>query len=366
MTLDIELIRQFLLQHAETILTWLVAGLVMMLLARFELRRAVRKSAQAMSESVATTVAACVPDIAHAAQVGSAAAEGGAVQMQRAEALRRVALDTVAAVMARGRWLEEVGNLRLPEDALLTGRRGSGADPLLVVAPQPVVQAYLAAQRTFETMAAQLQARRRDALALQDAAQALVAEAAQIEQETASIVLRFEQVNAQAAQAPHGEGGDYQRFLIQKYHALGQREKGSRAGAHRDAGARQPGRRSAGDRGARRRRALHRIAGAADAAAARRLGPRRLAGGVRQLGARSGRPGRAGLTTDFLLSPASGRGRGAAAAGGHAAGHWNHPSPQPSLPGGRGEHPGSRMAGSQRVLSAHAITSSPWLPGLSD
>ncbi|KAA0180983.1 hypothetical protein KZ686_06070 [Cupriavidus cauae] len=225
MTLDIELIRQFLLQHAETILTWLVAGLVMMLLARFELRRAVRKSAQAMSESVATTVAACVPDIAHAAQVGSAAAEGGAVQMQRAEALRRVALDTVAAVMARGRWLEEVGNLRLPEDALLTGRRGSGADPLLVVAPQPVVQAYLAAQRTFETMAAQLQARRRDALALQDAAQALVAEAAQIEQETASIVLRFEQVNAQAAQAPHGEGGDYQRFLIQKYHALGQREK---------------------------------------------------------------------------------------------------------------------------------------------
>lgn len=225
MTLDIELIRQFVLQHAETILTWLVAGLVMMLLARFELRRAVRKSAQAMSESVATTVAACVPDIAHAAQVGSAAAEGGAVQMQRAEALRRVALDTVAAVMARGRWLEEVGNLRLPEDALLTGRRGSGADPLLVVAPQPVVQAYLAAQRTFETMAAQLQARRRDALALQDAAQALVAEAAQIEQETASIVLRFEQVNAQAAQAPHGEGGDYQRFLIQKYHALGQREK---------------------------------------------------------------------------------------------------------------------------------------------
>lgn len=225
MTLDIELIRQFLLQHAETILTWLVAGLVMMLLARFELRRAVRKSAQAMSESVATTVAACVPDIAHAAQVGSAAAEGGAVQMQRAEALRRVALDTVAAVMARGRWLEEVGNLRLPEDALLPGRRGSGADPLLVVAPQPVVQAYLAAQRTFETMAAQLQARRRDALALQDAAQALVAEAAQIEQETASIVLRFEQVNSQAAQAAQADGGDYQRFLIQKYHALGQREK---------------------------------------------------------------------------------------------------------------------------------------------
>lgn len=225
MTLDIELIRQFLLQHAETILTWLVAGLVMMLLARFELRRAVRKSAQAMSESVATTVAACVPDIAHAAQVGSAAAEGGAVQMQRAEALRRVALDTVAAVMARGRWLEEVGNLRLPEDALLTGRRGSGADPLLVVAPQPVVQAYLAAQRNFETMAAQLQARRRDALALQDAAQALVAEAAQIEQETASIVLRFEQVNSQAAQAAQADGGDYQRFLIQKYHALGQREK---------------------------------------------------------------------------------------------------------------------------------------------
>ncbi len=64
MNLDTELIRQFLLAHAETILTWLVAGFVMMLLARFELRRAVRKSAQAMSESVATTVAAacrCCP-----------------------------------------------------------------------------------------------------------------------------------------------------------------------------------------------------------------------------------------------------------------------------------------------------------------
>lgn len=220
---DIELIRQFLLDHAETILTWLVAGLIMMLLARFELRRAVRKSAQAMSEAVATTVAACVPDIAQAAQTGSGGAEGGAVQTQRADALRRVALDTVAAVMARGRWLEEVGNLRLAEDALLPGRRGSGADPLLVVAPQPVVQAYLAAQRSFEAEAGRLQARRREALSLQEAAQALAAEAVQIEQETASIVLRFEQVNAQPPQS--AEGGDYQRFLIQKYHALGQREK---------------------------------------------------------------------------------------------------------------------------------------------
>lgn len=224
MTLDIELIRAFLLEHAEIILTWLVAGLVMMLLAKFELRRAVRKSAQAMSESVATTVAACVPDIAQAAaQAGGGGADaGGAVQLQRAEALRKVALDTVAAVMARGRWLEEVGNLRLHEDALLTGRRGSGADPLLVVAPQPVVQAYLTAQRTFESLASQLQAQRREALALQDQLLALTAEATQIEQETASIVLRFEQVNAQAAPP---EAGDYQRFLIQKYHSLGQREK---------------------------------------------------------------------------------------------------------------------------------------------
>nr|WP_255581947.1 hypothetical protein [Cupriavidus sp. AU9028] len=222
--MDIELIRAFLLEHAEIILTWLVAGLVMMLLAKFELRRAVRKSAQAMSESVATTVAACVPDIAQAAaaQAGGAG-DVNAVQLQRAEALRKVALDTVAAVMARGRWLEEVGNLRLHEDALLTGRRGSGADPLLVVAPQPVVQAYLAAQRTFESLASQLQAQRREALALQDQLLALSAEATQIEQETASIVLRFEQVNAQSA--PAAEAGDYQRFLIQKYHSLGQREK---------------------------------------------------------------------------------------------------------------------------------------------
>ncbi|MGO4765875.1 hypothetical protein AB4120_25360 [Cupriavidus sp. 2KB_3] len=227
MNLDIEQIRQFLQAHAETILTWLVAGLVMMLLAKFELRRAVRKSAQAMSESVATTVAACVPDIAHAAQTAHPIATDpdGAepVTAQRADALRRLSLDTVATVMARGRWLEDVGNLRLAEDALLSGRRAGGADPLLVVAPQPVVQAYLTAQRTFEDEAARLQTHRREALTLQEALQALVAEAAHVEQETASIVMRFEQVNAQAAQGV--EAGDYQRFLIQKYNQLGQREK---------------------------------------------------------------------------------------------------------------------------------------------
>jgi hypothetical protein len=220
--LDIELIRQFLLAHAETILTWLVAGLVMMMVARFELRRAVRRSVVAMSESVATTVAACVPDIAQAAQ-HNGGSQQGPVETQRAEALRRVALDTVATVMARGRWLEELGNLRLAEDTLLPGRRASGADPLLVVAPQPVVQAYLAAQRTFDDEAARLQEQRREALRLQEAAQSLAAEAAQIEQETGSIVMRFEQVNAQAAQG--AEAGDYQRFLIQKYNTLGQREK---------------------------------------------------------------------------------------------------------------------------------------------
>jgi len=225
--IDIEQIRQFLQAHEETILTWLVAGLLMMLLARFELRRAVRKSAQAMSESVATTVAACVPDIAHAAQTAHPAAsdpEGAEpVAAQRADALRRLALDTVATVMARGRWLEDVGNLRLPEDALLSGRRAGGADPLLVVAPQPVVQAYLTAQRMFEDEAARLQTHRREALSLQESLQSLTAEAAHVEQETASIVLRFEQVNAQAAQGV--EAGDYQRFLIQKYNQLGMREK---------------------------------------------------------------------------------------------------------------------------------------------
>ncbi len=145
------------------------------------------------------------------------------VASQRADALRRVALDTVAAVMARGRWLDELGNLRLPDDALLTGQRAAGADPLLVVAPQPVVQAYLYAQRTFEEEAARVQDSRRDAQRRQDSLHALEAEATQVEQETASIVLRFEQVNAQSAQGV--EAGDYQRFLIQKYNALGQREK---------------------------------------------------------------------------------------------------------------------------------------------
>jgi hypothetical protein len=229
-SLDVELIRQFLLAHAETIVTWLVAGLVMMLLARFELRRAVRRSAVVMSESVATTVAACVPDIAHAAQTGlGGIGSHGAVPMlepvetQRAEALRRVALDTVETVMARGRWLEDLGNLRLADDALAQGSRDGGADPLLVVAPQPVVQAYLMAQRTFGEHAARLRDERREALRLQDGLQALVAEATHIEQETGSIVMRFEQVNAQAAQGM--EGSDYQRFLIQKYNALGVREK---------------------------------------------------------------------------------------------------------------------------------------------
>ena len=228
MQLDTELIRAFLQAHAETILTWLVAGLLMMLVARFELRRAVRKSAQAMSESVATTVAACVPDIAHAVQGAQLAtvdmAQGAEpVAAQRAEALRKLALDTVATVMARGRWLEDVGNLRLAEDALLSGRRAGGADPLLVVAPQPVVQAYLTAQRTFDDEATRLQTHRREALRLQEALQALSAEASHVEQETASIVMRFEQVNAQAAQGV--EAGDYQRFLIQKYNQLGMREK---------------------------------------------------------------------------------------------------------------------------------------------
>lgn len=223
LNLDTELIRQFLLAHQETILTWLVAGLVMLLLARFELRRAQRRAAVAMSEAVATTVAACVPDIAHAVQAASPQPLAEPVEMQRAEALRRLALDTVGAVMTRGRWLDELGNLRLADDALLDGQRAGGADPLLVVAPQPAVQAYLAAQRVFEDEAAQVQALRRDAQRHQEALQALDAEAAHIEQETGSIVLRFEQVNAQAAQGV--DGGDYQRFLIQKYNALGQREK---------------------------------------------------------------------------------------------------------------------------------------------
>ncbi|AOY91798.1 hypothetical protein BKK79_08285 [Cupriavidus sp. USMAA2-4] len=222
MNLDVELIRQFLLAHAETLLAWLAAGLAMLQLARFELRRAVRRATQAMAESVATTVAACVPDIAHAVRGDEGNGAAAPVEAQRAEALRRVALDTVATVMARERWLGDLGNLRLPDEALLAGRRGAGADPLLVVAPQPVVQAYLAAQRVFEEEAAALQAMRREAQALQDSVQALAGEAERIDQETAAIVLRFEQANAQAAGA---DGGDYQRLLIQKYNALGLREK---------------------------------------------------------------------------------------------------------------------------------------------
>lgn len=247
---DVDLARQFILAHAETILTWLVAGLVMLLLAKFELRRTVRKSVKAMSESVAMTVAACVPDIAHAARAGAppaahtlagdgatGAVEAGMVEAQRAEALRRLALETVATVMSRARWLDDLGNLRVSDDTL-AGKRLGGADPLLVVAPQPVVQAYLAAQRSFDDEAAQLQQHRRGALRLQEQALALDAEAGHLEQETAAIVMRFEQANHHAGAAAGAEGADYQRFLIQKYNALGQREKeiaGDRADMHAQA-----------------------------------------------------------------------------------------------------------------------------------
>ncbi|MDV6320999.1 hypothetical protein, partial [Chromohalobacter sp. HP20-39] len=64
----IDFVRTWVVAHAEFLLTWLIVALIIMTLAWIEIRRATRRAAIAMTEAVATTVAACVPEIAAAAQ----------------------------------------------------------------------------------------------------------------------------------------------------------------------------------------------------------------------------------------------------------------------------------------------------------
>lgn len=234
MNIDYQWISAWITAHADSLLAWLGAGLVVIILARVQFVLLSRKAARAMSESVATTVAACVPEIAAAARgghvpamhepaLGSLAAESvlpkqGDSTGQRAELLRQLGLQTIAAVDARLRRLGDLGNLRLPEEALTRVPVSGVADPLLVVAPQHTVQAVLEAQRVYDHHARELAAQRRAAQQADDVCREAGEELRQARQASAAITARFEQANGRDDQA------DLQRLLIQEYNALGSRE----------------------------------------------------------------------------------------------------------------------------------------------
>lgn len=234
MNIDYQWISAWITAHADSLLAWLGAGLVVLILVRVQFVLLSRKAARAMSEAVATTVAACVPEIAAAARGGHATAMQepvpGALAVepavpgqgdsggQRAELLRQLGLQTIAAVDARLRRLGDLGNLRLPDEALTRVSVSGVADPLLVVAPQHTVQAVLEAQRVYDHHARELVAQRRAAQVADDACRAAGEELRQARQASAAITARFEQANGRDDQA------DLQRLLIQEYNALGTRE----------------------------------------------------------------------------------------------------------------------------------------------
>lgn len=186
-----------------------------MTLAWIEIRRATRRAAMAMTEAVATTVAACVPEIAAAAQsahpgVSASASSPGLVEAMRA--LGHLSAD-------RMHWLHAVANLRLPETALPPAAPGMPVHPLVYDTPRPLAEAHLAAERCFADHARVLQAERRALQALETAEREGSSELHRIERETSAIVERFDQANAQSEQT------DVQRFLIQKFNTLGNRER---------------------------------------------------------------------------------------------------------------------------------------------
>ena len=121
----IDFARTWVVTHAEFLLTWLITALLVMTLAWIEIRRATRRAAMAMTEAVATTVAACVPEIAAAAQsahpgVSASASSPGLVEAMRA--LGHLSAD-------RMHWLHAVANLRLPETALPPAAPGMPVHP---------------------------------------------------------------------------------------------------------------------------------------------------------------------------------------------------------------------------------------------
>lgn len=211
----IDFVRTWVVTHAEFLLTWLITALLVMTLAWIEIRRATRRAAMAMTEAVATTVAACVPEIAAAAQsahpgVSASASSPGLVEAMRA--LGHLSAD-------RMHWLHAVANLRLPETALPPAAPGMPVHPLVYDTPRPLAEAHLAAERCFADHARVLQAERRALQALETAEREGSSELHRIERETSAIVERFDQANAQSEQT------DVQRFLIQKFNTLGNRER---------------------------------------------------------------------------------------------------------------------------------------------
>ena len=211
----VDFARTWIAAHAEFLLTWLIAALVVMLLAWIEIRRATRRAAMAMTEAVATTVAACVPEIAAAAQSAHPLQAASAASPGLVEAMR--ALGHLAA--ERMRWLHAVANLRLPETALPPAVPGMPVHPLVYDTPRPLAEAHLAAELRFADHARVLQAERRALQALETAEREGTSELHRIERETSAIVERFDQANAQSEQT------DVQRFLIQKFNTLGNRER---------------------------------------------------------------------------------------------------------------------------------------------
>lgn len=216
MTDFIDFMRTWVAAHAEFLLTWLIAVLVVMLVAWIEIRRGTRRAAIAMTEAVATTVAACVPEIAAAAQSGQPVGSAPAASTARlSEALR--ALSRLSA--ERLHWLHLVANLRVPDTALPAVAPEAPVHPLVYDTPRALAEVHLAAERCFAEHVRALLTERRALQTLETAERDGRDELQRIERETSAIVVRFEQANAQSEQT------EVQRFLIQKFNALGTRER---------------------------------------------------------------------------------------------------------------------------------------------
>jgi hypothetical protein len=212
----IDFVRTWVVAHAEFLLTWLIVALIIMTLAWIEIRRATRRAAIAMTEAVATTVAACVPEIAAAAQSAHPPTTTTSAPTSRLDdALRdlgRLAAD-------RMHWLRGVANLRVPDAVLPPAAPEAPVHPLLYDTPRSLAEKHLAAERCFAEHAHALVAARRALQTLEAAEREGREELQRIERETSAIVVRFEQANAQSEQT------EVQRFLIQKFNALGTRER---------------------------------------------------------------------------------------------------------------------------------------------
>lgn len=215
----IDFVRTWVAAHAEFLLTWLVAALAVMLLTWIEIRRATRRAAIAMTEAVATTVAACVPEIAAAAQSAHPVMPTSSASSAPSTALGEALRDLGRLSADRMHWLRGVANLRVPDTALPPAAPEVPIHPLVYDTPRPLAEAHLAAERCFADHARALLAERRALQALEAAQRDGRDELLRVERETSAIVVRFEQANAQSDQT------EVQRFLIQKFNALGTRER---------------------------------------------------------------------------------------------------------------------------------------------